>query len=828
MKKTFISLLALFLALPLVWAVPADPTPYKYTQPDGSVIILQNHGDEYFHWTTDAVGRIVEKGPDGFYRPTGESLQSLAARAEQQRQINYLEMNKAIWSSYDNPPVTNFGDRKVLCIIANFTDSTFIVENPQQHFYNMLNQAGYSENGAIGSVRDYFIDNSGGLYRPQFDVYGPVTLSQSSAYYDQKSVGVSTAIQEAYNLMKEQISIDQYDTDNDGAVDMVLFYYPGHNEAEGGGTESIWPHQGTGYYGTLGTKSFVRYFCTSELRGASGTEPAAIGTTCHEFSHSLGLPDFYDTDYNQSGGQNTTTGPFDLMTGGNYNDNGRRPPYLNALERNMLGWMNSPDLITSAGSYSLLPVQNNVAYQFESSVSGEYFILETRNGNKWDSALPASGLLLYHIDKSDRLVGGGYTAADLWNTNDINAYGGHPCFYLVPSVDNPSYWSQYVFPGYSNVTSFIPYDWDGNPASIALSAISYDGAKTSFSVAMSTGRTVYGTVKDTEGHPIQGVEVSLTPSTAAFAAPSLVSTSISCVTGSDGSFSLVLDEEASNYQILAAYKNGYVPAYVNLTLSSVFTLYDFVMLAQGEDTPVDLYKYDNTLGLYSWTFGEGSRAVGIKYTADELEASGSVGGQLKSVTFMSAATVYDAVYIVVDIEGETTLRKDITSQYTPNTLVTIDIFDENIIIPEGKAMYIGYGVSNPSTEEYPFYAYCYSDTDHDGFYTCYDFMNSNSWGNVNAGKNQYADLLVSATVARTQDVTFSTMGVSYIAIDGGTPKVVVAAGKSLRSTAWYLDGEAVVTPPAIGSLSSGTHTYMVRLNYYDGTSERIYYEVTAL
>ena len=49
-------------------ASPASPVPYRYTQPDGSVIILQNHGDEFCSWIT-CNGVEVEKGADGFFRP---------------------------------------------------------------------------------------------------------------------------------------------------------------------------------------------------------------------------------------------------------------------------------------------------------------------------------------------------------------------------------------------------------------------------------------------------------------------------------------------------------------------------------------------------------------------------------------------------------------------------------------------------------------------------------------------------------------------------------------------------------------------------------------
>ena len=830
MKKILISLLSLFLALPFLWAVPADPNPFKYTQPDGSVIVLQNHGDEFFHWTTDELGRIVEKGADGFYRPsslTQQDLAVLSAQAEQKRR-----MSQSKWSSYENPFPTNFGDRKVLCIIANFKDSTFIVPDPNTHFTNMLNQNGYSENGAIGSVRDYYIDNSRNQYRPEFDVFGPVDLTETSEYYDNN--GVQVAIREAYELLKDQINIDDYDTDNDGAIDMILFYYPGHNQAEGAGEESIWPHRRTGSLGTLGGKRFVQYFCTSELRGADGTEPAAIGTTCHEFAHSLGIPDFYDTDYADNGGQNTTTGIYDLMCSGNYNDRGRRPPYLSAMERNMLGWMDYPEKITASGKYSLAAVQNNKAYQFETSVPGEYFILESRNGEKWDSYI-ASGLLVYHVDKSDRLVGGGMTAAELWDGSKINAYGGHPCYYLVKSVDNPSYWAQFIFPGRDNVTSLTPNDWNGNPAAVALTAISHNGSSSLFTATISIGRTVMGTVKDTDGKLLAGVEVSLTPSVVPFdAAPSLLSTGISCVTDESGSFTLVLADGASADQILTARKEGYVPACVNLSISSVFSSHEFVLLRQGEDAPTGLYKYDNTLpymGGWYINDNQGSQAAGVKFTADDLAAAGAVGGQIKTVTFRGGAKYFDDAYVVVDIEDGASYRRKITDLYTPNTLLTIDISDAGIVIPAGKTVYIGYGFTNfvpisSEAEQYPFYAYYFANVDREAFNICYNFMENSSWGGVYFGDGQYCELLLSATIAHTGETTFSTLGVSYIQVEGGKPKVYVAAGKSLRSTSWYLDGASVSTPPAVSSLSAGTHTYMVRLNYYDGTSERVYCDVT--
>lgn len=825
MKKIFFSIIAAVLLIP-AWGVPADPTPYKYAQPDGSVIVLRNHGDEYFHWTTDELGRVVEKGADGFYRPSAQSFAAMAAQARQQRAM------QRVWSSFDNPYATNSGDRKVLCIIANFTDSTFILPNPKQHFTDMLNEPGYSYNGAIGSVRDYYIDNSRGRYRPQFDVYGPVTLSQSSEYYDKN--GVYRAITEAYEMLAAEIDINDYDTDDDGTIDMILFYYPGHNEAEGGGTESIWPHQSTGYFGMLGGKRFARYFCTSELRGASGTEAAAIGTTCHEFAHSLGLPDFYDTDYESNGGKNSvTTGVYDLMTSGNYNDNGRRPPYLSALERNMLGWMDYPVGISASGNYTLSAVQNNQAYQFDSQRVGEYFIVEYRNGEKWDSTL-SPGLLLYHIDKSDRLVGDGRTAAQLWGGNSINAYGGHPCYYLVPQTDTPQlssngtprYWNEFVFPGWGNVTSFIPKDWDGNEAGLSLTSIAHDGNTGSFTVTVSSQRTVLGTVRDTDGNPLKNVTVSLTPSTVPFAAAPPVSSGNTTLTDENGNYSLTLENTDVQYQILLARKDGYVPTSVNLTISSLFLQQDLVLLRQGEGLPGDLIKHDPVQTFYSIGLsGSSSIAAGMRYTAAELAEMDAVGALLKTVSFIAGASNGERVYVVVNIGSAMTLRKEVTAQYTPNTWVTIDVSNEGITIPAGEDIFIGYGLTDIVEGTYPFRSFGMVANNNGQCYVCRNFLNSSTINAVSFSGGNYTGFAVSATIARTKELEFAALGVSYIRLNGGTPEVVVAAGKSLRSESWYLDGAAVNTPPAVNTLSSGPHVYMVRLLYYDGSSERVYYEV---
>ena len=69
MKRIFLNIV---LALSLLtataieaWAVKAIPTPVSVRQPDGSVIKVMIHGDEYLNWMTCG-NRIVAYGSDGY------------------------------------------------------------------------------------------------------------------------------------------------------------------------------------------------------------------------------------------------------------------------------------------------------------------------------------------------------------------------------------------------------------------------------------------------------------------------------------------------------------------------------------------------------------------------------------------------------------------------------------------------------------------------------------------------------------------------------------------------------------------------------------------
>ena len=77
------------------------------------------------------------------------------------------------------------------------------------------------------------------------------------------------------------------------------------------------------------------------------------------------------------------------------------------------------------------------------------------------------------------------------------------------------------------------------------------------------------------------------------------------------------------------------------------------------------------------------------------------------------------------------------------------------------------------------------------------------------------------------EIDFAKQGVSYIKLVDGVPQAVPAAGKTVYAISWTLDGTAVNgNPPAVETLSAGAHTYMARLEFYDGTAERVYFDIT--
>ena len=533
-KKILFALIALLAGFQLMNAIPARPGLYTVTQPDGTKLVLRQYGDEFAHWLTDASGQVVRQDEDGFYRPvSGDVARQLRRGAPARRAAA-----RRVRAAKSGQPVAT-GQKHFLVILVEFSDKSFTTsDDPNAAFTALMNEEGYSVDGGTGSARDFYRDNSHGVFDPIFDVYGPVKLQNPLKYYGENDYQGNDkrpeeAIIEGCTALDEDIDFTRYDNDGDGYVDLVFMYYAGRGEADSGMANTIWPHQyelsSVGKHLTLDGVKIDSYACTNEVVSDGGDlngKMCGIGTACHEFGHAMGLPDFYDVDYNANR-QSAGLFFFSTMDSGAYNNAGRTPPYFNIEERILLGWLDDSALreFPEAGTYTIPSVNENVAYRTPTDMDGEYFVYECRGSDGWDAGLLANGLLVYHVDKSDRIISildaygnpKDVAAGQLWRNwqedNAINENGKHPCFYVVPSVDQDNlifghtmyygnyyfvdrYAPQIPFPGSDGVDTYVPYSWNDLDGNISFRNISYANGTVTLEAVFFSGEMDYITIAD--------------------------------------------------------------------------------------------------------------------------------------------------------------------------------------------------------------------------------------------------------------------------------------------------------------------------------------------
>lgn len=390
--------------------------------------------------------------------------------------------------SLSKQKICSKGDFKGLVILVEFSDVKFTISNPKQRFRAMLNHKGYSYQGSHGSVRDYFISNSDSLFFPMFKVVGPVKLNKPMSYYGTNGtsgaeIHASELIMDACKLVSSQVKFSDYDTNNDGMVDMAYVFFSSFCENENQShKEYIWSHAGniTDSCLVLDNVTIGRYACSSEYIGeytADNPPMATIGTFCHEFGHVLGLPDFYNT----LSGTGLTLGSLSIMDRGNYLDNGRCPVGYSAFEREYCGWLDVP-ILERSDSVTLVPVNQMLmvgkelrAFKIAIPNSQEYYYIENRQSAGWDRFLPGKGMLIYHVDRSDERA---------WDQNEVNTNYAHPYYQIIRS--GGKYTTDYQkipFPGKNKVTSFIsPPLWNGEYANFELRDINEQGEKLKFTL----------------------------------------------------------------------------------------------------------------------------------------------------------------------------------------------------------------------------------------------------------------------------------------------------------------------------------------------------------
>ena len=468
MKRIFLSLVVMTMSVALM-AVPARRGWQTRTQADGTTIEVQTIGDEFYHYTINREGKQVRE-VNGMYQVVGEAPTPAVAKARHAKGVARRQ-RKDIGVTPNAAP-------KGVVILVNFSNKSMQSGHTQATFDEMCNSLNCTVNGGYPSAGQYFADQSNGTYRPQFDVFGPVTLSRNVAYYgtDGSEEGddqhATDAVIEGCRLANEQFTINwaDYDSDNDGYVDFVYVIYAGKGQADGGTSETIWPHNwevsSALHYGSctytaaqckLGGKTIENYAMSSEL---SGNSLGGIGTLCHEFGHVMGMPDFYDTNYSTNYDNNLTPCDWDVMDGGAYNGDGHCPPNYSPWEKEFFGWATTINPGNEGQNLTLYAngTQNYQPYQITTNgkyvgptTAGLRYYIENRQAVGWDAPLTGHGMLLWKVTFNE----------SKWTNNEPNNTANNPYYTVVSAYGNKIGWDgttdncpKNTFPGTKNVTSY--------------------------------------------------------------------------------------------------------------------------------------------------------------------------------------------------------------------------------------------------------------------------------------------------------------------------------------------------------------------------------------
>lgn len=315
---------------------------------------------------------------------------------------------------------------KGLLLLVQFSDTTFFTPNPHAAFDSLANGLDYAYNGATGSAREYFRAQSNGQYVPDFDVVGPVTLPHTMEYYGKNdSEGydqyLADFVIDACLAAADSVDWTQYDSDNDSEVDLVFLLFAGYGEADSYKQNTIWPckwdvesalyygytNQTTYYYRSQNDKKLPifegktvnKFACSNEWAYHSNSRNGT-GTFVHEFSHVLGLPDYYVP----SGSKSHTPGSWSLMGYGNYVNNGNTPPNYSAYDKYFLGWItptflsvNQQVTIPADGKTSYMLTRSGIAPADGAFTEDTVYYLESRQYTGWDAYLPGHGLLVWQV-----------------------------------------------------------------------------------------------------------------------------------------------------------------------------------------------------------------------------------------------------------------------------------------------------------------------------------------------------------------------------------------------------------------------------------------------
>lgn len=501
----------------------------------------------------------------------------------------------------------------------SFTDSLSLYFNDQFHGQTEFNFV----RGPVISLNESYID------------FGKNTSSHND---DHAYLAVINACRAA---AIDSVNFADFSNGSTSEVRDLLVMVPGKSELDTAARELFRPQYvefaSRNSYPYINGRRLVCYGLATEM-DSTGTF-TGIGHMAHEYSHILGLKDYYDTDGPASGGTSKALwGSLALMDSGNNNNNGHTPPSWCAVDYYTIGAGN-PVIIDTAGTYTLEPIhQNGTYFVFKGPDEGEVFLAESRTQQGWDAHIGGQGMLIYHVDRSqgDALWSDweskNLTAFQRWEANRLNCNPMHPCVQLEAPNDSVAFYPYGEVDGFSSETRPAFRFWDGSLSPLAISDISQGPD---------------GTVSFNLTRPISNMSVtpfqnSLILSWKCDEAISHIdSCTVTCTKGADtllvrrgvqgdeGTWTCLVEKLApsTSYRLIVKIFRGGRPFFSGrisaVTLSARANLYPFIYLKGLDYTPSGLIKAGSRMPLQVFNAAD---AKEIKWYFKGAEASAGADG----------------------------------------------------------------------------------------------------------------------------------------------------------------------------------------------------------
>ena len=379
----------------------------------------------------------------------------------------YITNRASAPGAYAVSDIPRTGNIEYPLVLVDFQDLHFIIRDKDSlraHYEHVFNEHDFSDSvtityngntyyGAHGSVSDYFRDQSYGKYIPTFKIIGPITLSKGYAFYGKgTNDNAGAMVRELCDSIITNNLANLSGYARNGVLDQISIIYAGRGENYiGSDPNTIWPHADEVYFSRNDNLVYnagirhAKYACTSELYWDSDSIMDGIGTFCHEFSHTLGLPDFYDTEDQDYNRDDVAMGYWSLMDYGCYEDEGFSPVGYTAFEKFSLGWLDLEEIsltgVHTIEDISLPPDSRSgihTAYSLSAGSDDKFIILECHFRNGWYRFHKSEGLMVTIVDY-DR---------NQWYYNTPNV-GSVKRYRILPADNNYSI--------YSNDGDLFPY-----------------------------------------------------------------------------------------------------------------------------------------------------------------------------------------------------------------------------------------------------------------------------------------------------------------------------------------------------------------------------------